>query len=136
MKEYAIRLVKGQDLYNSIFEFCKKNNIEAGTVISGVGCLTTAKIRGADGKKIHTLTEPLEIVSLMGTVSKHRLHIHISLAKENLNVIGGHMVEGCLVNTTCEIVIVELEKYKFNKFFDKNTGYNEILIEENISNKK
>ncbi len=128
MKEYAIRLVKGQDLYNSIFEFCKKNNIEAGTIISGVGCLTTAKIRDANGKKIHTLTEPLEIVSLMGTVSKHRLHIHISLAKENLNVIGGHMVEGCWVNTTCELVIAKLDNYIFEKTFDKKTGYNELLI--------
>ncbi len=136
MKEHAFRLVYGQDLYKCILNFCITNNIKAGFIGCGVGCLTTANIRDAGGKNIHTINEPLEIVSLIGTVSNNRLHLHISLAKQNLTVIGGHMVEGCLVNTTCEIVIVELEKYEFNKFFDKNTGYNEILIKENISNKK
>ena len=128
MKEFAIRLTKGQDLYKTIFEFCKQNDIDAGVIGSGVGCVTQAKIRDAGGKNIQTLVEPLEIVSLMGTVSKKRLHIHISLAKEDLSVVGGHMVEGCLVNTTCELIILALESYGFSKTFDETTGYNELFI--------
>ena len=69
MKEHAFRLINGQDLYNSIYNFCTTNHIEAGVIVSGVGCLKQANIRDAGGKNIHTLTEPLEIVSLMGTVS-------------------------------------------------------------------
>ena len=130
MKEYAFRLVKGQDLYNSIFEFCKQNNISAGIILSGVGCVSKATIRDAGGSEIHTIKEPLEICSLMGTVSSNRLHIHISLSKKDLTVIGGHLVEGTIINTTCEIVILELEKYIFEKIFDETTGYNELLIKE------
>lgn len=128
MKEFALRLIKGQDLYQEIFEFCKQNNIRAGVIVSGVGCLYQAKMRDAGGKNIQTLNEPLEIVSLMGTISKERLHIHISLAKEDLSVVGGHMTPGCLVNTTCELVVLALESYHFGKIFDETTGYNELLI--------
>jgi hypothetical protein len=66
----------------------------------------------------------------MGTVSKDRLHLHISLSKADLSTIGGHLVEGCLVNTTCELVIIELENFAFSKVFDETTGYNELLIKE------
>ena len=128
MKEYVLRLTNGQDLYKSIFEYCKMNDIKAGVVASGVGCVSRAKIRDASGVNIQTINEPLEIVSLMGTVSSHRLHLHISFSKEDLSVIGGHLVEGCIINTTCELVILELETYLFNKEFDENTGYNELKI--------
>jgi len=130
MKEFVVRLTRGQDLYKSIFDYCKENDISAGVVASGVGCLYEAKIRNAGGKEIRSFNEPLEIVSLMGTVSKDRLHLHISLSKADLSTIGGHLVEGCLVNTTCELVIIELENFAFSKVFDETTGYNELLIKE------
>jgi len=130
MKEFVVRLTRGQDLYKSIFDYCKENDIGAGVVASGVGCLYEAKIRNAGGKEIRSFNEPLEIVSLMGTVSKDRLHLHISLSKADLSTIGGHLVEGCLVNTTCELVIIELENFAFSKVFDETTGYNELLIKE------
>ena len=128
MKEFALRLTKGQDLYNTVFEFCKQNNISAGVVLSGVGCVLQARIRDAGGKTIHTIEEPLEIGSLMGTVSFNRVHLHISLSKTDLSVIGGHLTEGTIVNTTCELVILQLENYKFEKEFDSITGYNELKI--------
>lgn len=130
MQEYAIRLKKGQDLYNSVFDFCKQHDIKAGVVVSGVGCVSKARIRDAGGVDIHELNEPLEIISLMGTVSKNRLHLHIGFSKQDLSVVGGHLLEGTIVNTTCELVLLSSDKYEFKKQFDKDTGYNEILIEE------
>ena len=130
MKEYAVRLKKGEDLYNYIKDYCIKNDIKAGVILSGVGCLSEAKMRDAGGVNIQSLNEPLEICGLMGTVSKERLHIHIALAKEDLSVVGGHMVPGCIVNTTCELVILAFDRYEFSKEFDQNTGYNELLIKE------
>ena len=50
--------------------------------------------------------------------------------KEDLSVVGGHMVPGCIVNTTCELVILAFDRYEFSKEFDQNTGYNELLIKE------
>lgn len=128
MKVYTQRLTKGADLYKSIFEFCKKNSIKAGVILSGVGCVTTAKIRDASGENIQTLNEKLEIVSLNGTVSENRLHIHIALSKEDLSTVGGHLVEGSIINTTCELAILEIDNCIFDKEFDATTGFNELRI--------
>jgi len=128
MQEHIFRLKKGDDLYDSIQKFCQENNILAGVVVSGVGSLLSAHIRDASGVNAQDVNEPTEIVSLNGTVSKNRLHLHISLSKTDLSVVGGHLMSGCKINTTCEIAILEFENYEFSKEFDKTTGYNELKI--------
>ena len=125
---HVFRLFKGQDLKVEINKYVKEHNIEAGIVKCGVGCVYEAKFRLADGESIFSKKENYEIVSLMGTVSKNGCHIHISLADNLGNVIGGHLVDGCLINTTCEVCIEELDEYKFNREFDENTGYKELVI--------
>jgi len=128
MEEYIFRLKKGDDLYESIQNFCIKNNILAGVVVSGVGSLLSAHIRDASGVNTQDINEPTEIVSLNGTVSKNRLHLHISLAKTDISVVGGHLMTGCKINTTCEVAILEFKNYEFSKEFDATTGYNELKI--------
>ena len=128
MKTYAVRLRRGSDLLQSIKEFCIKNEIKAGVLLSGVGCVTKARVRDASGVNIVDIDEHMEIVSLMGTVSEKRCHLHVSFAKENLSVVGGHLVEGCIINTTCELVIGEMENYVYDVEFDEETGYNELIV--------
>ena len=128
MKTHAIRLTKGADLYKSIMQFCEKNNIQAGVILSSVGCVSKARVRDASGINIQTLQENLEIINVNGTISKNRLHLHISFSKQDLSCIGGHLVEGTIINTTCELVILELLDTIFEKSFDETTGYNELLI--------
>ena len=128
MKTYAIRLRRGADLLLSIEEFCTKNEIKAGVILSGVGCVTKARVRDASGVTIVEIDEHMEIVSLMGTVSEKRCHLHISFSKEDLSVIGGHLVAGCIINTTCELVIGELEDCAYDVEFDEETGYNELVV--------
>ena len=130
MKTYAIRLRRGVDLVESIKEFCIKNEIKAGVLLSGVGCVTKARVRDASGVTIVDIDEHMEIVSLMGTVSAKRCHLHVSFAKEDLSVIGGHLVEGCIINTTCELVIGELDGYVYDVEFDEETGYDELVVKE------
>ena len=132
MRVITKRLTRGADLYNSILEICKEHNIQAGLVLSGIGSVTTAKIRDASGVNIQTLNEKLEIVSLSGTVSLNRLHLHIALSKTDLSMVGGHLVAGTVINTTCELAILELGDCIFDKEFDNQTGYNELKI---ITNK-
>lgn len=128
MKTYAVRLRRGTDLLAAIKDFCTEHAIGAGVVLSGVGCVTKARIRDASGVNIVAVDEPMEIVSLMGTVSEKRCHLHVSFAKEDLSVIGGHLVEGCLINTTCELVIGELEDCVYEVEFDEETGYDELIV--------
>ena len=128
MKTYAVRLTRGMDLLKSIKEYCIEHHLRAGIVLSGVGCVLKARVRDASGVNIVEIDEHMEIVSLTGTVSEKRCHLHISFAKEDLSVIGGHLVEGCVINTTCELVIGEMENYSYDVEFDDETGYEELVI--------
>ena len=123
------RLHRGDDLKRSIQDYAKKHGIKASVIVSGVGCLSRACIRDATGERSHTLAERLEIVSLTGTVGAERTHLHIALAREDLSVLGGHLLEGCTVNTTAEIVLLELEDVAFGAAYDADTGYDEITIQ-------
>lgn len=91
MSIHCFRLHRGDDLRRSLEEYARAHAIDAAVVLSAVGCLSRAVIRDASGVTVHTLEEPLEIVSLMGTLSKERLHLHISLSREDLSTLGGHL---------------------------------------------
>ena len=133
MKTFAIRLRRGADLLQSIEEFCIAKSIRAGVVLSGVGCVTKARVRDASGVTIVDIDEPMEIVSLMGTVSEKRCHLHVSFSKEDLSVVGGHLVDGCIINTTCELVIGELDHTVYDVEFDAETGYDELIIKKEVT---
>lgn len=128
MKIHCFRLIYGEDLLIQLKKYVEANNIKAASIISAVGCVTKGRIRDASGINIREIKENMEIVSIMGTLSKNRCHIHISFSKEDLSTVGGHMVEGCLINTTAEIVLLELENFEFDSEYDQNTGYDEINI--------
>lgn len=128
MKTYAVRLRRGADLLQSIKELCTKNAIKAGVVLSGVGCVSRGRVRDAGGVNIVDIDQPMEIVSLMGTVSDKRCHLHVSFSKEDLSVVGGHLVTGCIINTTCELIIGELENFVYDVEFDEETGYDELIF--------
>ena len=128
MKTHSVRLRRGSDLLRSIESLAQEKKIKAGVVLSGVGCVTKARIRDASGVTIRDINVPCEIVSLDGTVSEKRCHLHLSLAREDLSVIGGHLVEGCIINTTCELVIGELSDVAIDVAFDPETGYDELIF--------
>ena len=128
MKTYTVRLRRGADLLGAIKELCTKNDIRAGVVLSAVGCVSRGRVRDAGGVNIVDIAEPLEIVSLMGTVSHKRCHLHVSFSKEDLSVMGGHLVTGCIINTTCELIIGELENCVYDVEFDEETGYDELIF--------
>lgn len=125
---HCIRLKRGEDLLDSIKELCRVKNIRAGIVLSGVGCISSGRVRDASGVNIREITEHCEIVSLNGTVSARRCHVHIALSKEDLSTIGGHLCAGCIINTTCELVIAELPGIEFDVEADAQTGYNELIF--------
>ena len=129
---YIFRLTRGKDLKKEIKNFVKKNNIKSGIIKCAVGCLYEACFRLAEGKECFHSKEKYEIVSITGTVSVNGCHIHISIANNKGSVIGGHLKEGCLVDTTVEICIESFNNYSFDRVFDNNTGYKELVINKNV----
>ena len=113
MKTYAFRLHRGDDLRLALTRFARENHLRGAVVLSCVGCLSHWRLRDASGVNMQEKTEPVEIVSATGTLSQDRLHLHLSLSRKDLSTIGGHLAEGCIVNTTAEIVLLELEDVAF-----------------------
>lgn len=124
MKELAFRLTKGDDLKESIKQNCK--DINTAVVLSSVGCLSCLHLRLAGAKETFVSKQDYEILSLNGTISSQEVHLHICASDDKGNCVGGHLLEGCVVNTTCEIVLGILEEYESKREFDETTGYKEI----------
>ena len=132
MRCHCIRLHRGEDLLESIRKVCREKDIHAGVLLSGVGCLLRGRVRDASGVNIREITDHCEIVSLNGTVSKQRCHVHIALSFEDMRTVGGHLSVGCIINTTCELVIGEIPGVAFGVEEDPETGYDELIF-QNIS---
>lgn len=130
MRKLVVRLKRGDQLKESIADICKKENVKAGVIVSSVGSLIKVRIRNAGATEIRELNEDLEILSLNGTVSVNRIHLHICVSDKNLVTYGGHLENGSIINSTCELVILDLDGYEFDKEFDNETGYNELLIKK------
>ena len=124
----AVRLHRGDDLLKEIRRLAAEHNISCGAVISAVGCVSCARVRDAGGVNIRSIDCGCEIVSLTGTISNVRNHLHIALAKEDLTVVGGHLVEGCIINTTCELIILSSSEYRIVVEEDESTGYDEAVF--------
>jgi len=127
---HAIRLMPGNDLKNSIQQFVKEHNIEAGWIATAAGSLTEYNIRFANVKEGNRKAGYFEIVSLTGTLSINGLHLHISISDGEGRMTGGHLLEGCKVYTTAEIIITESLRYSFDRKEDVKTGWKELEIKE------
>lgn len=124
---HCFRLTKGMDLKKEIEDYAINNKI-SGVVLSSVGCLSKLAIRLADSVTVMEDEQAYEIVSVMGTLSKDGVHLHISASDSEGKTIGGHLKNGCIVNTTAEIVILEINDQEFSREYDELTGYEELVI--------
>ena len=129
MKILPLRLKPSQDLRQSLKEFARIQNIEAGFVLTAIGSLQQAAIRFADREETTILHDKFEIVSLNGTVANAGVHLHIAISDRSGKMIGGHLVNGCIIYTTAEIVIGVSEEFRFLRTVDIETGYLELEID-------
>lgn len=124
----TIRLRPGDDLRQRIEQVVKTHHIRAGFILTTVGSLRSANIRLADQNEATAFAGKFEIVSLVGTMGQDGVHLHVSIADNTGKTIGGHLVAGCLIYTTAEIVIGEAEGLVFSRVADQETGYKELRI--------
>lgn len=125
---HALRLSPGSDLRLSIEKFVIENEIEAGWIVACVGSLTTYSIRFANRNESAIANGHFEILNLTGTVSLNGCHLHITIADDKGTTIGGHLLNGCIIYTTAEIVLTESARYIFARKKDNTTGWKELNI--------
>lgn len=122
------RLKPHEDLKKGIINISKQKKIKSGIIICMVGSLNSATLRMADGN-YKTFKGPFEIVSAEGTISVDGVHVHISISDAEGHVFGGHLSDGCIINTTAEIGILKSDK-TLKRVFDPKTGYKELIIDD------
>ena len=131
MQVHVLRLVPGDDLRGSLeaafAKLSKAHGINAACIVCAVGSLSRAVLRYADKSSGSDINAPLELLMLSGTLSPDGAHLHASVADESGEVRGGHLLPGCIVRTTAEIVIALLPGWEFRRELDAATGFNELV---------
>ncbi|MFH0262963.1 PPC domain-containing DNA-binding protein [Vibrio barjaei] len=124
----AVRLTRGTDLKQALHKLVAEHQIQAGSIASCVGCLSQISMRLAGAEHTLKRSEPFEIVSLMGTLTPEHQHVHISVADSKGNVLGGHLLEESVVDTTAELIVHCYSELVFERELDPTTGYTELHV--------
>jgi predicted DNA-binding protein with PD1-like motif len=128
MVALALRLSPGMDVKEELERLVKQRGIKAASVLTCVGSLRDAIVRFANKPNGTMLKGPLEIVSLIGTLGEDGLHLHIAVSDRDGVTTGGHVMPGCRVFTTAEIVLGILTEAVFTREIDSATGFKELVI--------
>ena len=127
-KAHALRLRPGDDLRQALTAYAQAHHIKAGAMVTCVGSLTVATLRLANQEGPTVYRGHFEIVSLVGTLSTDGSHLHLAISDSTGRTIGGHLLEGCRVYTTAEIVLTELPALEFRRETDPTFGYQELVV--------
>lgn len=125
-ENYVRRLRPGTDFRQEVQDMVDEHHIKAAVITSAVGSFTRARLRLAGGDDFFESTGPFEIVSATGTVGVDGMHIHIAISDREGKTFGGHLVDGCIINTTAEIVLSAVHGFRFARTLDQATGYPEL----------
>jgi predicted DNA-binding protein with PD1-like motif len=131
-KIHAFRIKPGQELLDSISNYCKKNRISSGVIIGIIGSVESAKLnflKSLPGKYDSVdYNGPLEIVCAQGSIAVKDdiliTHIHIQLSGHDI-CSGGHLASAT-VFSTAEVTLGELD-YQLRRQVDSYTGLNELV---------
>ncbi len=125
------RLMPGEDILESIEALADEHGIRSGQ-ISLIGAIKQATLgyfdRHTGEYRDFSIDEDLEVVSCVGNIARLRndevaVHAHMVVADEQGKCHGGHLMKGCVVSVTIEVVIIELEGDIYRDK-DKATGLN------------
>jgi predicted DNA-binding protein with PD1-like motif len=118
----VFRIEDGRNLVESLKGLVEEHGLESAFILSGIGMLRNVEIsyysREKKGYLSTKLNEPVELLSLSGNISLQNnesfLHLHVTLAKENTDSIGGHL-KNATVHNTLEGAILQLNKLRLRK---------------------
>lgn len=130
MYTLSFRLRPGQDLKDELDNVVKNERIEAGTMLTCVGSLTDVVLRLANQDTGTTYRGHYEIVSLVGTLSTNGSHLHLAVSDPTGRTLGGHLLTGCKIYTTAEIVIGVMPDVTYTREPDPAFGYKELVIKK------
>jgi predicted DNA-binding protein with PD1-like motif len=121
------RLEPGDDILHSIERVANEHEIQSGH-LSMIGAVAGVHLGYFDREdkayKEFTVEEDLEIVAGIGNITRYEetyvIHAHLVAADQTGRCYGGHLLDGCKVSVTIELVVTEIPELK--RGIDKGTG--------------
>ncbi len=133
LKLHILRLHPGDDLRAALTALPDQLNIDAASILSGLGSLEPAVLRYAGATSGTVIEGDSEILTLSGTLARAALggsHVHMSVSDASGAVFGGHLMAGSIVRTTAEIVVGIAPGWSFSREVDAATGYRELVAKK------
>lgn len=132
MQTLPIRLKPGEDIRAAIEAAVRGADCRAAFVIAGIGSLSTAGLRFAGAEQPRRFSGDMEMLSLAGSITfdgaHSSSHLHMALSTASGEVFGGHVMPGCTVRTTAEVLLALLPDWDFSRAPDAMTGYQELVV--------
>lgn len=121
------KLSSGRDLLEEIERVVKSAEVSGG-FIAVIGTLSKAAFGYYEekGYKRIEINELLEILSCIGNISEAEgekmIHAHITVSNSKGKAYGGHVLPGCIIGPTAELIIIEGENLILKRKLDEKTG--------------
>lgn len=129
-----VKLDDGDDVFDSLDKVIEKHGIDSALVLSGIGMLRDFEIGYYNGERYinELFVDPMELLSMHGSIAsgkENRIHIHISIANKEHNVLGGHLMRAkvCVLN---EIVLFKVNDVVLTRELNKKSGLMELAISD------
>jgi predicted DNA-binding protein with PD1-like motif len=145
------RIPIGVDLLEAIRELVKRENIQKGLILMGIGALSKATFRNlkvfpteypitAKDRIYFEVEQPLELISLSGyivpSLSGHpHVHAHFSASTvigETVATYGGHLEKGAITYVKAAVVIGELEGVEMGKRWVEERKTEDLWLGRNV----
>ena len=128
-EDIAVRLEVGEEVVASLAEIAEREGVTFASV-SGIGAADDIAVSVYDvkAKKYfdNEFREPMEITSILGTVSEMDgepyIHIHAAACRRDGTAVGGHL-KRAVISATCELVLHTVYG-RVPRFYDERTGLN------------
>ena len=118
------RFAEGEDLLETIASVARQNSVDSGFFFL-IGTLKRAVLGFYKEGKYLPIKKagPLEIVSCMGNISTKEkselvVHGHIVVSDAKGDSFGGHILSGCAVDATAELVLTKVKSGTLRREFD------------------
>lgn len=128
-EDIVVRLEVGEEVIASLRDIAEREGLTFASV-SGIGAADDIAVSvydvGAKRYFDNEYREPMEITSILGTVSEMDgepyIHIHLTAGRADGTVIGGHL-KRAVISATCELVLHTVYG-RVPRFYDERTGLN------------
>lgn len=121
------RFHKGEDILERLNELVRQNRVTAGSFIA-IGAAEKATVGffvGGGRYSTVSLNGPFEVLSCVGNVGLKEdapfVHAHITFADKEGRTWGGHLMPGCTVDATFEVVLQAYDGLGLSRKFDPAT---------------